>query len=201
MTSKISMVFVSVLLILGLLAGCVVVAAMDAPAMAARFTLYSQTAPENHASLAQEIVAFLCGRTTVLPSFQAHEAAHMQDVRNIFNILFLVMFLGLIGLANLIFQRKLGSFKVFVQVALGAVAVFAVFVIWGLIDFNSLFYVFHLVAFRNDLWLLNPQTDLLIQLMPTPFFVDYARTILMSFLCGLALLTGGAYLFKRRYAR
>jgi len=201
MTSKISMVFVSVLLILGLLAGCVVVSAMDAPAMAARFGLYSQTDPESHTALAHEIVDFLCGRTDALPSFQSHEVQHMRDVKNIFTVLFLVMFLGLVGLVNLIFQRKLGSMKVFLQTLLGAAAVIAAFVIWGLIDFDSLFYVFHLVAFRNDLWLLDPAKDLLIQLMPTPFFMDYARTILAAFGCGLVILAGGAYLLKRRYQR
>ena len=125
----------------------------------------------------------------------------MQDVKSIFSVLFLLMFGGLFGLVNLFFQRKLGSMRVFLQTLLGAVAVIAAFVIWGLIDFDSLFYVFHLVAFRNDLWLLDPQTDLLIQLMPTPFFVDYARTILIAFGCGLVVLAGGAYLLKRRYQR
>ena len=172
-----------------------------APAMAARFGLYSQTDPESHTALAHEIVDFLCGRTDALPSFQSHEVQHMRDVKNIFTVLFLVMFLGLVGLVNLIFQRKLGSMKVFLQTLLGAAAVIAAFVIWGLIDFDSLFYVFHLVAFRNDLWLLDPAKDLLIQLMPTPFFMDYARTILAAFGCGLVILAGGAYLLKRRYQR
>lgn len=29
----------------------------------------------------------------------------------------------------------------------------------------------------NNLWLLNPQTDLLIRLMPTQLFIDYAQII------------------------
>jgi len=201
MTSKVSMVFVSVLLILGLLAGCVVVSAMDAPAMAARFTLYSQVPAESHRALAQEIVDFLCGRSSALPSFQAHEAQHMQDVKNIFSVLMYLMLGGLFGLVNLFFQRKLGSFKVYLQTLLGALMVIAAFVIWGVVNFDSLFYVFHLVAFRNDLWLLNPQTDLLIQLMPTPFFMDYARTILIAFAACLAVTAGLALLLKRRYQR
>lgn len=73
--------------------------------------------------------------------------------------------------------------------------------LWGLIHFDSLFYAFHLVAFRNDLWLLDPTRDLLIQLMPTPFFMDYARTILIAFACGLAVLAGGALVMQRRYRR
>ena len=44
--------------------------------------------------------------------------------------------------------------------------------LWGLIDFGSLFTVFHRLAFTNEGWLLDPRTDLLIRLMPTPFFVD-----------------------------
>ena len=201
MTSKVSMVFVSVLLILGLLAGCVTVAALDAPAMAARFGQYSQVPAENHAPLAQEIVDYLCGRRSDLPSFHSHEQQHMQDVKNIFSLLMYLMLGGLFGLVNLFFQRKLGSFKVFLQTLLGALIFFAALIIWGLIDFDSLFYAFHLVAFRNDLWLLNPATDLLIQLMPTAFFMDYARTILLSFAMSLAVAAGLAYLLKRRYQR
>ena len=43
--------------------------------------------------------------------------------------------------------------------------------IWALVDFDGLFITFHQVAFSNDLWLLNPRTDLLIRLMPQKLFV------------------------------
>ena len=39
------------------------------------------------------------------------------------------------------------------------------------VDFDGLFVTFHRVAFRNDGWLLDPRTDLLIRLMPEQLFV------------------------------
>ena len=47
--------------------------------------------------------------------------------------------------------------------------------VWAAIDFVSLFTLFHQLLFTNDLWLLNPQTDLLLMLMPEPFFIAYAK--------------------------
>ena len=51
--------------------------------------------------------------------------------------------------------------------------------IWALADFSGLFVTFHRVAFRNDGWLLNPKTDLLIRLMPTGFFTTLAVRVLL----------------------
>ena len=56
-----------------------------------------------------------------------------------------------------------------------------ILIIWALADFNGLFVTFHKVAFRNDGWLLNPKTDLLIRLMPTAFFVRLGIRGLLRF--------------------
>ena len=58
-------------------------------------------------------------------------------------------------------------------------------IIAACIDFDSLFILFHKVAFTNDLWLLNPQTDLLIRLMPIEFFISYAAIIGCCWLLGM----------------
>ena len=50
-------------------------------------------------------------------------------------------------------------------------------IIWGAADFGGLFLTFHRVAFSNDLWMMNPATDLILRLMPTGFFVRYALVI------------------------
>ena len=52
-------------------------------------------------------------------------------------------------------------------------------------DFNRLFILFHRIAFTNDLWLLNPRTDLLIRLMPIGFFISYAALIGGLWLLGM----------------
>ncbi len=66
------------------------------------------------------------------------------------------------------------SLRTGLLIVLGVVAAVA---LWAAIDFRSLFILFHRIAFTNDLWLLDPRTDLLIRLMPTEFFVAYAAII------------------------
>lgn len=48
---------------------------------------------------------------------------------------------------------------------------------WGLFDFPSLFTAFHRLLFSNDLWLLDPATDLLIRICPESMFVWMAALI------------------------
>ena len=48
----------------------------------------------------------------------------------------------------------------------------AALLIWALADFDGLFVTFHRAAFPNGGWLLNPETDLLIRLMPLNFFIS-----------------------------
>ena len=50
----------------------------------------------------------------------------------------------------------------------------------------SLFILFHKLVFTNDLWLLDPRTDLLIRLMPIEFFISYAAIIGGLWLLGMA---------------
>jgi integral membrane protein (TIGR01906 family) len=48
----------------------------------------------------------------------------------------------------------------------------------SLIDFDALWTRFHQIAFRNDLWLLDPTRDYLIMLFPEPFW--FAATVRMA---------------------
>ena len=75
----------------------------------------------------------------------------------------------------------------------------AVLVLLACIDFDSLFILFHKVAFTNDLWLLDPRTDLLIRLMPIEFFISYAAIIGGLWLLGMAaMLAGSTVLINKR---
>lgn len=54
--------------------------------------------------------------------------------------------------------------------------------VWSLIDFESLFTLFHRLLFSNRLWLMDPGTDKLVALMPEAFFSWYAGRIFESLL-------------------
>jgi len=121
--------------------------------------------------------------------FNAKEKAHMVDVRNLFDlakkinfIIFLVMIVILVF--YLAFDKK-GMFRNFFKysymtllISLGVMLIASVII---MIDFSRFWTIFHEVFFRNDLWLLNPRTDLLIRMMPERFFVRMVVHILTRF--------------------
>ena len=48
-------------------------------------------------------------------------------------------------------------------------------------DFTKYFIIFHQIFFDNDLWILDARTDLLINIVPEPFFMDTAARIAILF--------------------
>ena len=65
-------------------------------------------------------------------------------------------------------------------------------------DFSKYFVVFHQIFFDNDLCILNPATDLLINIVPEPFFMDTAIRIGLLFAAMTVLfLAGNLLLWKR----
>ena len=67
----------------------------------------------------------------------------------------------------------------------------AIFGVWAALDFNSAFNFFHRLLFTNDLWLLNPETDLLIRICPSSMFAGMGLRIALRaavILLGLPVL-------------
>ena len=118
--------------------------------------------------------------------FQAHEADHMADCRTLIRLTGLLRWpaaaLSLILIiAGVALRKHRKSFAAGMLVGFGLVAAAGVAaLVWGLISFDSLFTVFHKILFTNNGWLLNPQTDMLIRLMPTSFFVSMGIKVLLA---------------------
>ena len=134
--------------------------------------------------------------------FQPHEAAHMEDCR------------GLIRTAGILRWISFGAALVFLAAGIAirrcrkrfltgiitgftaAAAVFAAVLVWGLVNFDGLFITFHKVAFTNDGWLLDPRTDMLIRLMPTPFFVNLGVRVLAAVTAAAVAAFGAAGILR-----
>lgn len=128
--------------------------------------------------------------------FTEREIAHMEDVRGLFlgamalrRICLTVIILSLV----LICATK-GKLKKVLPPAVfgGTLLFFAAAALIGLIvstDFNRYFIIFHHIFFNNDLWILDPAVDMLINIVPEPFFMDTAARILLTYgVCTLAVL-------------
>ena len=110
------------------------------------------------------------------PCFHDYEAAHMADCRALISLDRTVMILA--GVSALVLTAAVllrGNRERFCRGILAGLrimgGVLAALLAWALADFTGLFVTFHKAAFPNGGWLLNPQTDLLIRLMPLDFFI------------------------------
>ncbi len=137
--------------------------------------------------------------------FQEHEAAHMADCRDLIRLDTIVCILC--GTAALLLTacglwRRDGR-RDFLRGAvygmLGTAGTVLIFGTWAAVNFNGLFVTFHKVAFRNDGWLLNPKTDLLIRLMPISFFVRLGLRGLLRFAAVPAVMAAAVWIgLKKR---
>lgn len=125
--------------------------------------------------------------------FNEREIAHMEDVRDLFvgAIILRRAAIGIIAISLLIlvFLKSDLFWLIPRTICAGAGMLFlAIAVLAGIIatDFTRYFTIFHEIFFDNDLWLLDPRTDLLINIVPEPFFVDTAARIAVTF--GVSIL-------------
>lgn len=66
------------------------------------------------------------------------------------------------------------------------------------IDPGECFYYFHVMFFDNDLWQLDPNTDILVQMLPESFFYSTAIRVVSYFAISLIILGSlGLYFDKR----
>ena len=126
---------------------------------------------------------------TLQPFFNQREIDHMVDVRVLYrNVLLIRDGLGLFLIANLLIagltERRFNA-KLYLDGLLGVSVVLgfglSAIGLYAIVDFDSFWTQFHHVFFTNDLWLLDPRTDNLINLVPTGFFIDLIVSIVTTF--------------------
>ena len=144
-----------------------------------------------YAGLGSQSADYLTGKTASLPAFSEKENAHMADCRGLIALDGWVCLISLAGTAAVttwMIRSRPGRREIR---ALGRGLGWSLWIagglalglgIWAVADFDGFFVTFHKVAFTNDLWLLNPRTDLLIRLMPVDFFMALGRKGLLLFL-------------------
>jgi integral membrane protein (TIGR01906 family) len=127
--------------------------------------------------------------------FNAREIAHMEDVRGLFlgalsirRGCLMIMVLCLIVLLLL----KTSFTRTFPKAVCAGTGIF--FVLSAVIafiistDFTRYFIMFHHIFFKNDLWVLDPSTDMLINIVPEGFFRDTVVLIGFIYLFSILLI-------------
>ena len=107
--------------------------------------------------------------------FNEREIKHMDDVKRIFKWVKIISVLSLITF--LIFLKADGIPLVLLY---SLILIAIILFIFLFLPFNLSFTKFHEILFNNELWLLNPETDRLIVLLPERFFIDATKGIILS---------------------
>jgi len=135
--------------------------------------------------------------------FGNREIEHMKDVKDLFdkgfiikNLLFLTTILSFLIL-KVYYKEKISK-----TLLIGGVIFTFFFMLIGVIivfNFNRAFVVFHEILFINDLWILNPNEDLLIQMLPSNFFSDLGMQIVKRYIITIIIfLISMIILVKRK---
>lgn len=116
--------------------------------------------------------------------FNSKEKIHLKDVKElidksmvVFNAALIIFTLSLYFLYmkkdyNLIFKSLFISLfsLIIILISFFSLAYF---------DFSNMFVGFHYLAFNNNLWQLNPETDNLVVMFPEVFFYDFFKFLLI----------------------
>jgi integral membrane protein (TIGR01906 family) len=164
------------------------------------FVAYFQGPP---GQIQMQVTAF--GQPRAL--FNDREVTHMEDVQALIQWFLHMQFVAAAVVAvriaaGVVFDRTPGPIgrEMLWSTALMVALVVLVGVL-SLVDFEGLWTRFHQIAFRNDLWQLDPTRDYLIMLFPEPFW--FTATIRMATTVALQTVllaaVGVALIFSQRF--
>lgn len=155
--------------------------------------------------ITENLILYLKGGENNLlrPHFNEKEILHMEDVSKLFDLARTIKYIGIIViiLGFYYFWKSKNIILLAKTFLYGLFSNHILLIIIGSLsykDFNKYFTYFHLLFFANDLWILDPNTDLMIQMLPEEFFIGMATNIMISFLVYLAILQTVSYLYIRK---
>lgn len=139
------------------------------------------------------------------PMYNQREIDHMVDVKVLYLNAMLFRNIAMIlcgviaAILFAIYQKK--AFRYLARGIQNASTIFAVILVfligYALVDFNAFWTQFHHIFFRNDLWLLDPNTDNLILMVPLPFFFGLVIRIVLGFIASFGLINLAAWFVQR----
>ena len=140
------------------------------------------------------------------PLYRQGEIAHLEDVQHLFqrellarNLSCIMLIAGL-GLLVATKQQRPSTTIAAAIISGCSIGITAflllLFAVWR--NFKQAFTIFHLIAFDNMLWQLDPAQDNLLKLFPEQFFFNATTTIAIRVLCPLIILLGGSIWYYKK---
>ena len=124
------------------------------------------------------------------PVFNEREESHMVDVRALYwgakTVSYICAVVGvLLAISQFALNRRYALTGILRGYLIGNIvffAILAILAVYAISDFNTFWTSFHQLFFTNDLWLLDPATDLMIVMLGGSFFYDLVIKLIGSFL-------------------
>lgn len=141
--------------------------------------------------------------------FDEREKLHMVDVKNLYanasTARYVLLAIGVFGLFVTILKNRKGWISLLRETYFKSLLIFGLFVgilaVWIMADFNSFWLDFHYLFFDNDLFFLDPNTSIMINMFPENFFFDLVFKIVLIFIvilgC-LGILLQSIYMIRKR---
>lgn len=156
--------------------------------------------------IADSLIDYLKGKggdEILAPHFNEKEILHMRDVQELFDYARILKYIsGIIAILIMIYFSIMKEINLIGKTLFRGLFVnHVVLITLGALiatDFNKYFTIFHEIFFSNDLWLLDPNTDLMIQMLPEPFFIGMAKNIGLSFFVILSILQIVGYYYMKK---
>ena len=162
-----------------------------------KLKIYEKFSQEEINQNTQELIDYLKNDQPLETGFfNEKEKLHLQDIKSLIDRTLFIFFLTIIVLVILLIINRKNLAKPFLFSGLGLISLVLLF---SIINFQNLFFNFHLIAFDNNLWQLDPATDNLISLFSEQFFYDFFRKMLInSLVIGIMLVTVSFLSIKNR---
>lgn len=141
-------------------------------------------------SAQQNTIDFLQGKEALKITYTSREIAHLEDVRKVMKITNAVFYFSLLVCALILTsyrKNKNQALKVLKYGSITTIIVLIFMILAALLNFTTLFTIFHQIFFPQGNWLFPPNS-LLIQTFPVTFFYSISITIfLFTFCLGLGI--------------
>ena len=137
------------------------------------------------------------------PYFNIKEQAHLTDIRHLVrrarNMLATLKTIFFVALAlNVLFLKGIRKYVFLKYSVFATIATLLVLSLMYFMDFSWAFTQFHLILFYNNLWLLDPSKDRLLQMMPLEFFMRFTMFWLFS-VAAMQLIYLSAYRILKKF--
>lgn len=136
--------------------------------------------------------------------YSAQDKEHMIDVANLYSkaysfLIFSSVIILVLSVYLLIIRKEVTVFTLTETINRTSLytLVFVAFIgIFAFANFNVFWTMFHKVFFSNDLWLMNPNVDALVNLFPEALFSALVFKILFRFIMIFGLINISAFAYR-----